>query len=402
MLNSHSKYFQVFYCCLLIFSACLFSTASRAGELHSIHIEWAYDVPSDFFLEGFYLYKNDAVICETEKAEDRAMNCIFESEPGTFNFYLSAYSDSSESPLSAPFPFTINEIIPPVIDISTDSSTGTLPLTVTLYAEPSQGSVTRYQWSFGDGTQSIWTNQNQVTHTFYIAGQYTATVTARDLNNNRDTKNLVINVDPQEVPQGATPPTASIRSSVTSGSGPFTVSFDGLASFAENGEISQCIWNFDDNSQLAWGATATHTYSIPGTYNPKLTVIDSQGVVHTSSVTVVVSEPSQSNIRPEAKFTCNLVEKNESLVLDFDASSSNDSDGQIENFVWNFGTSAFETGPQVTHTFPVNKVTSISLTVTDSSGLQHSRTINTITFLKEIHGAVIYQINSLLLHNDGS
>lgn len=388
-------------CCLVLFlSTSLISTSSHAEDLHSIHIEWAYEVSGDTSVNGFYLYKGNSIICESEDSTDRTMNCIFESAPGTFDFYLSAYSENGESPLSAPFPFTLNEIVPPVVEINSDTSSGNLPVTATLSAETLQGSVTRYHWSFGDGTADTWTTENHVTHTYYITDQYTATVTARDINYNTDTKSLTINVSPQDLPSGVTAPTANIRSSISSGAGPFSVSFDGLASTTANGEISQCIWNFDDNSQIAWGETAVHTYSIPGIYHPTLTVIDSQGIVHSSSVTIVVTDPPSDNNRPTAGFTWSLVQQNESLTLDFDASPSKDTDGQIQSYVWNFGNSAFETGSQVTHTFPVNRVHTISLTVTDDSGLQHTTSMNTITFLKDIHAAVVSHINSILLKRD--
>ncbi len=373
-----------------------------AEDLRSIHIEWAYNVAENTPVDGFYLYKGNNRVCETDKASDRTMNCIFESAPGTFDFYLSAYSNNGESPLSAPFPFTIQAIIPPVIEISTNVSTGQLPFTVTLNAETSEGSATRYLWSFGDGTADFWSTANHATHTYYVAGQYTTTVTARDLNNNRDTKNLTINVDPQEIPEGATPPTASIHSSILNGAGLFSVSFDAISSSAVNGEINKYIWNFDDNSQSKQGGNATHTYSIPGIYHPTLTVIDSQGLVHTTSVTVVVTSPPEGNSKPTADFTCSLVQMNDTLTLQFDASPSKDNDGQIENYVWNFGNSAFKTGSQVTHVFPVDKVCTITLTVTDDSGLQQTKAMNTITFLKDIHAAVVYHINSILLKNDNT
>lgn len=391
------KRFSVIHCLVLVLLAYFIVSPAQAGQLYNIHIGWVYDVSQNIPFDRFRLYQENNVICQSQGPDDRTMDCIFESEPGTFNFYLSAYSDNGESPLSVPFPFTLQEIISPVVEISSNISSGELPITVTFTAEASQGSITRYNWSFGDGSADTWSTENQVTHTYYIAGQYTASVTGRDLNNNRDTNSLTIEVTPQNLPPDVTAPTAAIRSSLTTGAGPFSVSFDGLTSAASNGEISQCIWNFDDNSQRIYNPTAVHIYSIPGIYHPTLTVIDSQGIVHSTSVTIVVTDYVQNNNSPDAAFTCSLVQLDDALVLEFDASPSNDSDGQITDYIWNFGNSAFTSGTQVTHTFPANRVCNISLTVTDDSGSQHTSSMSTITFLKDIHAAVIYHINSILL-----
>lgn len=398
------KLFPAVHLFVLVLSTCCFLVPAMSGaeDLYNIHIEWEYAPPADTSVDGFYLYKNNSIVCETNNAEDRAMNCIFGSAAGTFDFYLSAYSEDGQSPLSAPFPYTLSTIVPPQVEINADRLAGNLPVTVTFSAGLSQGSAKKYRWSFGDTTGNFLTTENQTTHTYYIAGTYTVSVTAIDLNNNQDTQTLVVNVSPQDLSQGGTPPTASIRSSITNGAGPFSVSFDGMDSTAANGEISKYLWNFDDNSHVSWGDTAVHTYSIPGIYHPTLTVIDSQGIVHTTSVTVVVAAPVSENCKPIADFSCTVVQNDDSLILAFDASPSNDTDGQIESYVWNMDNSAFKTGCQITQTFPVNQVHTITLTVTDDTGMQHSKSMNTITFLKDIHAAVVYHINSLLLKSDKS
>ena len=193
---------------------------------------------------------------------------------------------------------------------------------------------------------------------------------------------------------------ATIRTSKSNGAAPFSVSFDGLESTAGSGEISEYIWDFNDESPRTQGATPVHTYSIPGTYHPTLTVVNNQGTQHSSSVTIVVTAPLSGNKKPQADFTTSLIQLDDTLVIEFDASASADPDGYIASYVWNFGNSSLQTGPNVTHTFPVNRVTNISLTVTDDSGAQHTRTSSTITFLKEVHADFISLINSFLLNKD--
>ena len=196
----HQKCF-IILCFFLVFSICSFpNTYGYAADTpitHNIHIEWAYDNPQDAPWSGFRLYQENTSICHTTNPAERAMDCEFDSPVGTFHFYLAAYSEDNESPLSAPFLFTLQAPADPVAEISTNIASGAIPLTVTLDAGDSQGAITSYLWSFGDGTESTWTSQSVATHTYYNTGQHTASVTVIDSNQNRDTKSIIINTTPQ-------------------------------------------------------------------------------------------------------------------------------------------------------------------------------------------------------------
>jgi PKD repeat protein len=223
-------------------------------------------------------------------------------------------------------------------------------------------------------------------------------VTIVDSNHNRDTKTITITTTPQEIPSNLEAPTAMVRVSETCGTAPFSTSLDGLGSTGGSGEITDYIWDFNDDSPRKHGAIAVHSYTTPGTYHPVLTVVNSQGIYNSSAVTVVVTTPDSNNKSPKARFANTVVQLDDTLIIEFDASGSFDPDGSIVNCTWKFGNSSFQTGSNVTHTFSVNKVTSIALTVTDNTGAQNTMTMSTITFLKEIHGNVIHLINSLLLN----
>ena len=395
------EYFIVFL--TICFSLATHVQAAEEAVVHNIHIEWTYDdnqIPND----GFRLYQEGIVICDTLNnsldSSARAMDCEFMSPTGTYNFYLTAYSEDYESPLSAPFSFHLQAPVDPVAELSTNISSGPAPLTVTLDAGDSLGAIKSYIWSFGDGTGSTWTKSSIATHTYYTIGQHTASVTVVDLSRNSDSRSIAITTTPQEIPSNLDAPVAAIKISETNGTAPFSVSFDGLDSTGGSGEISNYIWNFDDESPRKQGATPVHSYSIPGTYNPTLTVVNSQGIHHSSSVTIVVAPPAPGNEKPKAHITSTLIQLDDTLVIEFDASNSLDPDGSIVNCIWRFGNGGFQTGSHVTHTFPANKVTAISLTVTDDSGAQHTMTMSTITFLKSIHSNVVYLVNSLLLNKN--
>lgn len=96
---------------------CLFATTAAAAD-HSIHIEWGYTPPSDPPLSGFNLYQEGTLACSTNNPEATAMDCDVSLKKDTTHFTLTAiFSDGSESPHSAPFPFSIPK------DQTTESST---------------------------------------------------------------------------------------------------------------------------------------------------------------------------------------------------------------------------------------------------------------------------------------
>jgi len=68
------------------------------------------------------------------------------------------------------------------------------------------------------------------------------------------------------------------------------IAFDASASYAPGdpgGEITNYIWDFSDGVN-ATGVTATHAYSMPGTYAVKLMAVDDEGLNHTKTNVVTV------------------------------------------------------------------------------------------------------------------
>ncbi len=66
--------------------------------------------------------------------------------------------------------------------------------------------------------------------------------------------------------------------------------YDGTASSDPDGTITGHAWTFGDS--VGWdGATASHTYAAPGTYQVKLTVTDNKGATGTFDTEVTVDHP---------------------------------------------------------------------------------------------------------------
>jgi glucose/arabinose dehydrogenase len=90
-----------------------------------------------------------------------------------------------------------------------------------------------------------------------------------------------------------TPPTASIQASPTSGAAPLQVSFDGRASSdPDSGDgIAAYSWDLNGDGSYgdATGATASYTYTDPGTYTARLIVTDRHGATSTPATVTITA-----------------------------------------------------------------------------------------------------------------
>ncbi|HUU27213.1 MAG TPA: PKD domain-containing protein [archaeon] len=74
------------------------------------------------------------------------------------------------------------------------------------------------------------------------------------------------------------------------------------------------------------------------------------------------------NKEPTASFTTKPESGNPPLTVQFDASASNDPDGTIAAYAWDFGDGTTSTGVTASHTYENTGNYTISLTVTDNEG----------------------------------
>lgn len=92
---------------LLTLLCCLLPVLASAGTNQTIQVEWGYTPPSKPAVTGFKLYNKGASVCQTKKPKATAMDCTVALNADTTDFTLTAtFSDGTESPHSAPFPFT--------------------------------------------------------------------------------------------------------------------------------------------------------------------------------------------------------------------------------------------------------------------------------------------------------
>lgn len=142
----------------------------------------------------------------------------------------------------------------------------------------------------------------------------------------------------------------------------------------DNDKIVKYSWCFGDGA-CGLGASETHTYDAPGTYNVTLTVVDSAGQRDTTSRVITVD----SDREPTAHLDCtgSLLVAGETVTCD--ASGSSDDD-QIVSYQWQFietmddgsttSTRTVHRGTGVSERFTYSSpgVYAVELTVVDKQG----------------------------------
>jgi len=145
------------------------------------------------------------------------------------------------------------------------------------------------------------------------------------------------------------------------------VTFDGSES---GGDVSSYTWEFEDQYSEEYGETVTHSFDSGGTYSVTLTVEDTDGNTDSATRDVRVV-----NYAPEPDFTVSPSVPAPDEDVTFDAGSSDDSDGRITSYTWEFEDQySEEYGETVTHSFDSGGKYDVTLTVTDNGGKTASRT----------------------------
>ncbi|MCC7376889.1 MAG: PKD domain-containing protein [Verrucomicrobiales bacterium] len=174
-------------------------------------------------------------------------------------------------------------------------------------------------------------------------------------------------------PTGSVPPIAVASASPTSGTAPLAVNFDAAGSFDQDGSVTSYLWDFGDGTSAS-GATAAHTYLNLGTYTAILTVTDDDGLVGQDSVAISVLAP---NLLPTANLVATPTTGTAPLIVNFNGSTSWDSDGSIVGYVWSFGDGTPNgSGASLQHTYQNTGNYAARLTVTDDRGGTSSQTVN--------------------------
>jgi len=148
------------------------------------------------------------------------------------------------------------------------------------------------------------------------------------------------------------------------------VTFDGKASNDPDGTIVSYAWDFGDGGS-GTGVAPSHTYASAGTYTVSLKVTDDAGASDSDTTEAEIS--AVPNVPPTANANSPYTGEAGTPVT-FDGKASNDPDGTIVSYAWDFGDSKSGAGVSPTHTYAVPGDYIVSLTVTDDGGLTDTAT----------------------------
>lgn len=183
------------------------------------------------------------------------------------------------------------------------------------------------------------------------------------------------------------PVCGAVNAAPNDGPGPtLTTVLSGSATDAENDDL---IFNWfpGDGSAPLEGATVEHTYTAPGTYMPTLVVSDGNGSVTCGSTMITVGAPPFAQILSPSSgslFRSGEVVTFTGIGLDDDAITEANyawtavfnHDDHIHPEAGATGTSTFDLIiPTTGHGYTGTTYYTVTLTVTDQDGLQHSQSV---------------------------
>ncbi len=154
------------------------------------------------------------------------------------------------------------------------------------------------------------------------------------------------------------------------------VNFDGSGSSASTGSsISKYEWDFESDGRIdAEGARTSFTFTKKGRYTVTLRVTDSIGVTDSETLIVTVG-----NKTPIPSFTLSPREPTIRDTIHF-YDTSEDPDGTIVSWYWNFGDGHTSTIKDPTHDYSDKGSYTVTLRVTDDDGDSDSTT-KILTFI---------------------
>ncbi len=274
---------------------------------------------------------------------------------------LTAFNSTTNCSFFITHSFTIAE---PIANFTNapDPAKGCIPLPVGYNSSTSQDANT-YVWSFPGGSPSFSSQANPST-TYLAKGIYNVSLTITDVNgctNRKSVTNLVNALAVDVVDFAATPVT---------GCAPLNVLFSD--STVADSALTQWTWNWGDGTSSTISAnTASHTYVQSGFYSVTLTSQDANSCVR-SKIKVNYINPT----RPVPSFSVDTFAcRNEVITYDATASVSS----APTTYSWDFGdgTSAPPSASATTtHSYSVDAVYAVTLTVTDKNGCDSSMVIN--------------------------
>ena len=213
----------------------------------------------------------------------------------------------------------------------------------------SDGTVTSYQWNFGDGNTSSDANPS---HAYSSAGSYSVSLTVTD-------------------DDGATA-TDSATATITDGTPPGNCPAYVAGTAYNHGDVVSNAGGFYQCDVAGWCSSASAWAYEPGVG------AHWQDAWHSVSGDLCDGEPPVN--QPPVANANGPYNAKVTATVNFSSAGSNDPDGNISSYLWTFGDGSSSTQANPGHAYAAKGTYTVNLTVTDQEGASTTATTNaTIT-----------------------
>jgi hypothetical protein len=246
----------------------------------------------------------------------------------------------------------------PVLNVTANATSVDVGQPIALACTPSLGtpafSVT---WEFGDSTVA---NGASVDHAYATPGSFAATCIVTDATTTTVTRAISLTVSPKLTLAASASSAAIAPGTVVS-----------LVAHATNGSgtYESYSWTFSGGGS-ATTASVSHAFSVDGPATATVVVIDSNGAMNRSVVSVEVVPITVHVVAlPTTART--------GQMLTFNATAAGGAGGPY-NFTWNFGDGITGYGTLVTHQYARAATYDPTVVVTDRLGAKSTTTVGTV------------------------
>jgi gliding motility-associated-like protein len=217
------------------------------------------------------------------------------------------------------------------------------------------GTITKWNWDFGDGGKINATNNNPVTHVYAVAGNYTVTLEVENSGGCKSvlfSQALVVHVTPKA--DFALPAAVCL---------PFgAATFTSLSTISD-GTQAQLVyaWDFGDATTAGNQPNPVHNYAAVGPFTVKLSVTSNNNCTHDTSKIFNAIYP-----QPKAAFDVPA-----EVCLGAATQLTDKSDGKgsvVVQWRWDFGDAQTSTQQNNTHTYATANTFNVQLSVVTDKG----------------------------------
>lgn len=283
-----------------------------------------------------YLWNGSSVNGQTNQ-------CVVATNPGHYSVQTTQVT-GCPGPV---FDYFLHNHPTPNANFNIGSSANNCGLTINFnnMSSMSSGTITTYNWNFGDGTTSSLENPS---HIYSNPGTYNVTLIVGSPHGCYDTTMNVVTVNPQ--------PTVVFNFNNSCQFAPVTFTEN---SNIQQGVINQWNWNFGDGSSSS-NSNPTHMYSTPGTYSVSLTVTSNFGCTASQTQLVTIYDKPVANYITNQTSAC-------SHTISF-INTSSISNGNITNNNWNYGDGNTATTVNGLNNYINTGTFNVQLVVTSNNG----------------------------------